>query len=669
MNVQTTIQKIWIQTVRDVQQKLSAQFSQLRLASVSLSCSGSQYSYSSCISDIGDVNDEQITTGLPALARDFNVILATDDRRSLETFLAKAVPLSGNPELGILVYDMLVYNRVAWLVGRSPTRDGRTHYVTQEYSDDRTLAKDSRELGALSIRSLRQILGLYGRLTKEFQGTDPVVAEALSKFMERVSTNVPSASELRNLPFAAIFMQLGQIFFRGYSLDGLATGDPAFRFAHGPGAVAERYTFDGKGWVFATDDASYDAISEVYFRTPFEENSWRGRYHSFAKLGAKSSRVVAVPKDYRGPRIIAAEPALHTYVQKGVDSHLRRFLGRSVLGRAIQLNDQSVNAALALEGSRKGAYATIDLSDASDTVRLEHLRLLLVFRKDLLEWFELLRTPSVTVGDKLVTLTTLFPMGSALCFPVESIIFTLVALSAVWQDLPFTGKSSPTRALMVRALDELELHVYGDDIVVRTKYARSIVAGLTAAGFLVNEAKCCLSGSFRESCGVDAYLGYDVTPLRPRLLPGASRMQLSSYCEQIQNFLGRGYFKTAIAILRHAQEALGVLIPIAVEGQPTEGLIVSRELFFLCQRKANVRFNKKTFSWNTYLPKAQALAVGDPNSYRRLMDALVKITTEEPQTETAGPVTETGRIKLRRTALYTQSVGLLSPSDCTALLS
>jgi hypothetical protein len=60
--------------------------------------------------------------------------------------------------------------------------------------------------------------------------------------------------------------------------------------------------------------------------------------------------------------------------------------------------------------------------------------------------------------------------------------------------------------------------VYGDDIVVHSADAENAMHILESFGFVVNRDKSFVKGFFKESCGVDAFHGVDVTPVRFRTL-------------------------------------------------------------------------------------------------------------------------------------------------------
>jgi hypothetical protein len=60
------------------------------------------------------------------------------------------------------------------------------------------------------------------------------------------------------------------------------------------------------------------------------------------------------------------------------------------------------------------------------------------------------------------------------------------------------------------------IYVYGDDVIVPTAFAANAIEQLESFGLKVNRDKSCTSGFFRESCGMDAYRGRPVTPVRFR---------------------------------------------------------------------------------------------------------------------------------------------------------
>jgi hypothetical protein len=60
------------------------------------------------------------------------------------------------------------------------------------------------------------------------------------------------------------------------------------------------------------------------------------------------------------------------------------------------------------------------------------------------------------------------------------------------------------------------VRVYGDDIAIKTEFSSVITAALEHVGLKVNIDKSFRNSRFCESCGLDAFDGHDVTPVRLR---------------------------------------------------------------------------------------------------------------------------------------------------------
>lgn len=94
-------------------------------------------------------------------------------------------------------------------------------------------------------------------------------------------------------------------------------------------------------------------------------------------------------------------------------------------------------------------------------------------------------------------------MGSALCFPLETLIFSAAVEYSVRRAQRTGIGYYPT------------WRVFGDDIIVANPIYWDVVLVLEALHFRVNASKSFTSPKrFRESCGVEAYDDVDVTPLR-----------------------------------------------------------------------------------------------------------------------------------------------------------
>jgi hypothetical protein len=171
---------------------------------------------------------------------------------------------------------------------------------------------------------------------------------------------------------------------------------------------------------------------------------------------------------------------------------------------------QDFNREGAREGSITGRLATIDLSDASDRVSMALVEHIFGFNHSFVRFLRLSRTPFVQLPDGNLMLPRKFAsMGSALTFPVEAMVFTVLVVTSICRELndfrPSTIRSWGKRGR--------GLSVYGDDIVIPVEYSHQAIGQLEASGLKVNESKSFLHGKFRESCGLDAFDGYEVSPV------------------------------------------------------------------------------------------------------------------------------------------------------------
>jgi len=202
------------------------------------------------------------------------------------------------------------------------------------------------------------------------------------------------------------------------------------------------------------------------------------------------NRVVTVPKNAKTDRVIAIEPCMNVFIQRGIGRCIRSRLKRV----GVNLRSQAVNQQLALEGSRSGALATIDLSAASDSISMGLVELLLP--QDWLQAIKLTRSPrGVLPNGELVTYQKVSSMGNGFTFELESLLFWAL-LKAVMHHIGGKGRIS----------------IYGDDIISPIEACESLLQVLSECGFQPNSKKTFCSGPFRESCGKHYFRGCDVTP-------------------------------------------------------------------------------------------------------------------------------------------------------------
>lgn len=207
------------------------------------------------------------------------------------------------------------------------------------------------------------------------------------------------------------------------------------------------------------------------------------------------NRVITVPKNYKTDRTIAVEPCLNMYIQRGIGGVIRRRL--ALWG--CNLNDQSRNQELALQGARSNELATIDLKMASDTISREVVRLLLP--PDWVKALEQCRSPfGVLPSGEKHFYQKFSSMGNGFTFELESMIFLALART------------------VVRLVEGTERHVsvYGDDIIVPSTASGLLCEVLQELGFTPNPKKTFSDGPFRESCGKHYFFEQDVTPFYVR---------------------------------------------------------------------------------------------------------------------------------------------------------
>jgi len=262
-------------------------------------------------------------------------------------------------------------------------------------------------------------------------------------------------------------------------------------FRHGPGAVAG--TRD-KSLCSKYKNLATDPLLEYAFGSP-----WWCQHSVLSKLD-RTSETIFVPKSYKTFRTISKEPSTLQYCQQGVWGEIDRVVSRSkFLRNRIGFHEQRRNTELARIGSIRRNYATIDLSAASDSVSYALVKYLFKGTK-LLRYIVATRSRETVLPDgRRLKLKKFAPMGSALCFPIQTIIFASIC-QCVTLDHGVPGDYS----------------VYGDDIIVPTQCVDQVTCILGDLGFRVNTSKTFSDSKcwFRESCGAEFCDGFDVTPMR-----------------------------------------------------------------------------------------------------------------------------------------------------------
>jgi hypothetical protein len=277
----------------------------------------------------------------------------------------------------------------------------------------------------------------------------------------------------------------------------------------------------------------------------------------------RPAQVILVPKDSRGPRLISEEPLENQWIQQGLFKAMIARIEHHPLTRDnVRFTDQEPNRNAALIGSLPynyylespegptdmelhGRYATLDLKEASDRVSLGLVRLL--FPQGLVRAMESCRSLGTKLPDgTYIELIKFAPMGSALCFPVLAL--------TVWSVL-----SAGLEALNVPRQVIDKVYVYGDDVIVNAAYAEHAMIILETFGLKINRVKSCTKGLFRESCGMDAYNGCPVTPVRFKRTWSSSRRpdSYTAWIAYANSMWDRKYYAAYDYIVSHLLDLYG----------------------------------------------------------------------------------------------------------------
>lgn len=266
----------------------------------------------------------------------------------------------------------------------------------------------------------------------------------------------------------------------------------------GPGG-----TFEDRGKLVTIPDkmssrptatAAWTALRPLWDRTAWAR-SLCGKPWKSSPKEVRGNRFQTVPKDALKRRGICIEPSLNVAYQLSVGRRIRSRLRRAGLDL---LTAQHVHRSVARAGSSSGEFASIDLSNASDTVCYNLVKYLLPR-----EWFEvldLLRSPFTFVNGKWWRLEKFSSMGNGYTFELETLVFFALARACALHD-------NHQEAVAGRGI-----WVYGDDILVPSSLALSVISCLKWCGLTANPKKTFFTGSFRESCGGDFFDGVAVRP-------------------------------------------------------------------------------------------------------------------------------------------------------------
>jgi hypothetical protein len=280
---------------------------------------------------------------------------------------------------------------------------------------------------------------------------------------------------------------------------------------------------------------------------------------------------------------------------------------------------------MALMGSTDGKTATIDLSEASDRVSLALVEELFGFNPSFIRYLKLSRSRFVqTEDDELILLNKFASMGSALTFPIESMVFmTLVVTVLCRMRGDFRRKTVKSYRRRSGTLS-----IYGDDIIIPVDAYPNVVQSLTSLGMKVNSSKSFSTGKFRESCGVDAYEGRVVTPSYARAYLPESRANSNSLVKasELRNQLYERF--GLIRAVSYLDSLIGRIVkyPEIPHGMPGIGRWADEPDLSFC------RWNPTLFRREWHMPTLVEIKRRDPiDSYSALQKSLRTGLNEDPE--------------------------------------
>lgn len=305
---------------------------------------------------------------------------------------------------------------------------------------------------------------------------------------------------------------------------------------HGPGAVSTGESVVEKRRfrrAFARLERVFRPIPTFFSLRDASEDPTRVTGRISCDYGL--SRLAFVEKDSSGPRVIGLEPAEYQWCQQSVKNCLYRHIeSHPITSGHVNFTDQSINRRLTANWAD---YDTLDMSKASDRNSFALVKQLFE-RTPVWPYLQASRTPgTVLPNGEILWFKKFAPMGSATCFPVQAMVYYALACAG----LHIRGGFPLGLALR-------NVFVYGDDLVVPHGSFPYLKEVFESAYLRFNEDKCCTFGRFRESCGMDAYDGVDVTPVRMRkVYPSRSSIDLVPIVKHANSLAFRGLWASSFA--------------------------------------------------------------------------------------------------------------------------
>lgn len=313
---------------------------------------------------------------------------------------------------------------------------------------------------------------------------------------------------------------------------------------HGAGASENR----------VTPPRRYSVLAHVYNEEldrvmPYSDYVFAGGSHLATKLEHLDTLEVVeefhdranfVPKDCTKVRGISVVHSTPMYFGQAVARALTASMNDSPFRHEFDIRDQNRNKALAREASKDKSLTTVDLQDASDSLRKELVYLL--FPDHVARYLHAVRSSHTTFRGEKIEYQCWAPMGHPTCFPVQTLVFWALSKAVAY----ITTKTA-------------KVSVYGDDIILPTAAYPLLCDLFLKLGLKVNLGKSFTAGFFRESCGGDYYHGFDVSIVRckkppiPRQVPG---VKYADCTLRYTDFYGRLITRYGISVYDPAYESI-----------------------------------------------------------------------------------------------------------------
>lgn len=336
-----------------------------------------------------------------------------------------------------------------------------------------------------------------------------------------------------------------------------------------------------------------------FYTNAFGFRSSVRKYFALPRRDYPTSRMAFVHKYVGKPRGICIEENETQYLQQGLKALLYKKIESHPMTKGrVNFTSQNINRELALKSSSDLSFSTIDMSAASDRVARD-LVFILFRDTPILEYLNALSTRIIEFPKDVrlgrILAQKFAPMGSAICFPVMAIVHFALCKAIV----ATSGARNARKA-------SKQIYVYGDDILCPAEHTQAIFTKLEWFGMKINREKSFYRSPFRESCGLHAYKGVEVTPVYINYTlnlkhDSADSTRLLSSLAKEHLYYRNGMDATAAVVRRHIAMLYGQL----PKGSVSSRLLCYKrdDLTWLDQKRfaTRKRYNAVLQRWEYFL--------------------------------------------------------------------